>query len=299
LNFLNIIAGVLAVAAVVFLIGERGVPRISSFRLLRRTGFGLGGLHAYVYGRWTKAYLKALSRLPSGPNPGRGGRWLAERWHAKVLPLEHASAIVTLDRPVERRNLERVIPYRYARDLVLNGPPDIAVYECACRTRLEKHCEPTQVCMIFGQPMVDFMLEHHPTTARRLSQAEAMALLEAEHEVGHVHCAWFKLSMLNRFYAICNCCTCCCAGMHAHGDGIPMLISSGYVARSDANACIICRSCVDICPFGALSVADAGIACDDELCLGCGVCEGRCPQGGMKLVRDASKPEPLDVRALV
>jgi hypothetical protein len=39
--------------------------------------------------------------------------------------------------------------------------------------------------------------------------AEALDLLRAEHERGHLHSAWFKDVMLNRFYAICNCCKCC------------------------------------------------------------------------------------------
>ena len=36
--------------------------------------------------------------------------------------------------------------------------------------------------------------------------------------------------MLGRFYAICNCCKCCCGAMQAHLNGVPMLASSGYVA---------------------------------------------------------------------
>jgi ferredoxin len=33
--------------------------------------------------------------------------------------------------------------------------------------------------------------------------------------------------------------------------------------------------------------------------MGCGVCASTCPRGALALVRDPSKPEPLDVRELV
>jgi len=52
-----------------------------------------------------------------------------------------------------------------ARDLVLKAPPEIAVNECGCRHRRAHPCQPTQVCMVVGQPFVDFILEHHPKTS--------------------------------------------------------------------------------------------------------------------------------------
>ena len=95
--------------------------------------------------------------------------------------------------------------------------------------------------MIVGQPFVDFILEHHPAKSRRLTTDEAVEMLEAEHQRGHVHAAYFKDAMLNRFYAICNCCKCCCGGIESMvKHGVPMMTSSGYLAEVNADLCKAC-----------------------------------------------------------
>jgi ferredoxin len=78
-----------------------------------------------------------------------------------------------------------------------------------------------------------------------------------------------------------------------------MLASSGYVARSDARRCVACGVCVNACPFGALSFDGGVLRIDEAVCMGCGVCVSKCPRGALLLVRDPSKPEPLEVRELV
>jgi NAD-dependent dihydropyrimidine dehydrogenase PreA subunit len=273
-------------------------PRPSTIDLFRQAGSLLGGLHAYVYARWTPAYIRALLSLPSGAasKPSTLGRWFIDRWHGKVLPLEEAQRIVRIDKPISRRDLgEQVIPFPMARDLVLEGPPDIVAYECGCRLRLPNHCEPTQVCLVIGKPGTDFILDHHPHGARRLTQAEALELLKDEHDRGHVHCAWFKHSMGNRMYAICNCCKCCCAGLESMVKrGAPLIVSSGYTAAIDADACILCGDCAAACPFEALTFTDT-IDLDSRRCMGCGVCESRCPTQSIALVLDHTKPAPLRV----
>jgi len=101
--------------------------------------------------------------------------------------------------------------------------------------------------------------------------------------------AFFKDAMLNRFYAICNCCSCCCGAMHACRNGIPMLISSGYVAQMDQDLCIACGTCVEYCQFGALSLEDVAVV-DAELCMGCGVCTVACPTESLHLERLEREP---------
>lgn len=287
--------------AAVKLRGARGRKRSAIRRFVREAGsrslFTLQTLHFYLYARWTKQYLLFAAAIVT--RLGRPcKRWLARHYHGKVLTHEHARAILVVDRPIPLRDLEQIIPYPVARQFLLDSPLEMLAYECPCRHARPHPCQPTQVCLIIGQPFVDFLLEHHPEDCRRLTRAEALTLLEEEHLRGHVHCAWFKDACLDRFFAICNCCKCCCGGIEAMvRHNIPMMTSSGYVARIDPSSCAGCGRCQRGCPFDAIHV-DGYAVVEYDRCLGCGVCVVRCERGAVSLIRDAGKGVPLDVRLM-
>jgi NAD-dependent dihydropyrimidine dehydrogenase PreA subunit len=300
-----IVPGVpLALLAGLWLVGERGRPLgLPSTRAALKGSDGGSGrrldlktVHGYVYGRWSKQYIGfCIHHLLPRMGERLKGRW-ADRYHGKVLPTDLAKAIITLDHDIERQDLEQIIPYPIARDIVLTGPPDVVLLDCPCRLARENPCEPIQVCMIVGDGA--FVLDHLPESSRRVDQAEALALLEAEHARGHVHVAYFKDACDDRFYAICNCCSCCCGGIEAMvAYGVPMVASSGYVAQVDADLCAACGECEDTCPFDAVHVEETAVV-DWVGCMGCGVCVDRCTTGAMALVADGRKGIPLDVRAL-
>jgi Pyruvate/2-oxoacid:ferredoxin oxidoreductase delta subunit len=115
--------------------------------------------------------------------------------------------------------------------------------------------------------------------------------------LGCVH--YYKDAMLGRFYAICNCCACCCGAMQAFQNGTPMLASSGYVAQVDAELYDSCGSCADYCQFAAISVDDGFARVDAATCMGCGVCISKCPQEAISLQRDPAKGEPLELQKLI
>lgn len=303
--------------------GERrrlGLLRPSTrafYREGRRTpGYSLlDFFHGYVYGRWTYYYLGArpvpllfrplfrlgaslFARPRRGEKTEEGHHPFADRYHGKVMPLDAAERLVTLNVGLELYGLEQVIPYPVARDIVLRHPDHIVALECPCRAGREHPCLPVDVCLIVGEPFASFIAEHHPTQARWITQAEAVGTLRAEHERGHVHHAFFKDAMLGRFYAICNCCSCCCGAMQAFEHGIPMLASSGYVSRVEPKSCAACAVCVEACPFHALEMDERTVRVDEARCMGCGVCVSKCPRGALSLVRDPKKGEPLDVREL-
>lgn len=279
----------------------------------RTSGFNLfDWVHGYVYGRWPYLYIgigtgehplarifgpvvRWLARLfpPRVPDPGRVT--FADTYHGKVVPLEAATQLVTVEEDIRLTNLEKVIPYALARDIVLQHPDHIVVLDCPCRVSRPAPCLPLDVCLVVGEPFASFVAEHHPNRSRWITPGEAVAILRAEDERGHVHHAFFKDAMLGRFYAICNCCACCCGAMHAHRNGTPMLASSGYVGRVDADLCVGCGVCADFCQFGALSVADGTAAVDAAACMGCGVCVPQCAQEALSLVRDPAKGEPLEI----
>lgn len=287
-----------------WLFGERWRPIMpSTRRLLREGGVRrvLNGdfFHAYVYSRWSNQYIGlAVNRLFPRLSPSPGDRRWADRYHGKVLTPRQAAAVVTLTRTIPLQDLEQIVPYKTARNIVLSGPPDIVVYDCPCRRARPDPCGPTLVCMVIGQPFADFVAEHNPRSSRRIDRDEALALLRSEHERGHIHAAYFKDVMLDRFFAICNCCACCCGGIEAMTKrGVPMLSASGYAARVDRSRCDACGACVSVCPFGAMGM-DGTAHVSPDACMGCGVCTSRCPNEALALERDARKGTPLDVRLL-
>lgn len=290
------------------------------FSKLRRYGWGVR-LHGYIYGRWLYHYIAIgigqhplaknwgaitaplrylIKRLasssgapPAGEQPG-----FADSYHGKVVLLEQARKLVTLNRPITLPDLEKVIPFRRARDLILKNPEHIAALQCPCRSARSQPCLPLDVCLVVGEPFVSFILDHHPDRSRAITQDEAVTILEAEHRRGHVSHAFFKDAMLDRFYAICNCCSCCCGAMQAHRRGTPMLASSGYSCEFDETRCVYCGQCAEICQFGAIDY-DRRPLIDQDRCLGCGVCVGHCPEQALTLRRDSAKGEPLEIHRLL
>jgi Pyruvate/2-oxoacid:ferredoxin oxidoreductase delta subunit len=273
-------------------------------------------LHGYIYARWPYLYIgigtgkHPLARifgpavrlvgrlLPRWSDDGHDRATFADGYHGKVVPLEAATQLVTVEEDVTLKDLEQTIPYRLARDIVLQHPDHIVVLECPCRAARDNPCEPLDVCLIIGEPFASFVVEHHPRRSRWISQAEAVEILHAERERGHVHHAFFKDAMLGRFYAICNCCSCCCGAMQAQRNGTPMIASSGYVAAVDAELCAACGTCTEYCQFAAISV-DGVALIDAAGCMGCGVCVAHCPQEAIDLVRDPARGEPLEIQKLI
>jgi ferredoxin len=270
-------------------------------------------LHGYIYARWpylylsiglgehrlSKAWVRLSRRLPEkNTGASKGKPSMADTYHGKVVPLEAAKQLVMVKEDVRITNLENIIPYPTARDIILQNPDHIVALECPCRAARSNPCLPIDVCLIVGEPFASFVAEHHPRRSRQIDSSEAVMILQQEANRGHVHHAFFKDAMLGRFYAICNCCECCCGAMQSQRNGTPMLASSGYLAEVDLDICTGCATCESYCQFGALSVLDQA-EINREACMGCGVCVSKCPYGALELVHDPSKSEPLIIQNLM
>jgi NAD-dependent dihydropyrimidine dehydrogenase PreA subunit len=300
---LLIIGALVLTGLILWFIGERGRPILpSTGRFIRMAGLkrflSFSTLHGYIYMRLQKQYLKFLIKgNPVVPSFVRN--YIVDRYHSKVLTQAQARNIITIDKEIPLQKLEQVIPHEIARSIVLNASPKIVAFECGCRHARSNPCQPTQVCLFIGEPYADFMREHHPKESRELSREEALKLLDEEHARGHLHSAWFKDAMMDRFYVLCNCCKCCCGGVENMVKfGAPMMASSGYIVEADTKLCEACGACVESCPFEALSLSDEHVAMDWEKCMGCGVCVDKCPNNGLALKRDERKGMPLEVETL-
>jgi Pyruvate/2-oxoacid:ferredoxin oxidoreductase delta subunit len=226
-------------------------------------------------------------------------------YHGKVVKLKDALQLVTQKEDISITPPETVIPYKQARDIILQNPESIAAGVCACRAIGESSCLPSDaldVCLFVGDPPASFIGDFNPKF-RKVSQAAAVKVIEEAHGKGLVHCAYFKKELGRRFVAICNCCSCCCQGMKAwnmFGGAIPILAPSGYVAVVGED-CNECGECVETCHFSAISMKEetSSAAVDQEKCMGCGVCEAACPSEAIQLRREPSKGDPLDLAALM
>jgi hypothetical protein len=129
-------------------------PSTRKFMQESRTNpnYSLGDfIHGYIYGRWTYLYIgvakgkhplaKILGPLFSLttsllPKPkvdaqnflpeDRTGITFADGYHGKVMPLDKASKLVTINQPLKLPDLEQVIPYKRARAIILENPDHIA-----------------------------------------------------------------------------------------------------------------------------------------------------------------------------
>ncbi len=296
---------VVLLGAALWLFGERGRILMQSTKgwfeddHWGAKGKWINAVHGYIYMRWQNQYIKhfIIQMGAIAPKPVR--EFFKDHYHSKVLTHENAVEIIQVNENIPQQDLEQVVPYPNARNFLLSAPPEIMVYECGCRNARENHCEPTQVCMWIGQPYIDFILEHNPHSSKRVTREEALKLLEEEHNRGHVHTAWFKDAMQDRFYCICNCCSCCCAGIESMKKfGIQYLAASGYLAQIDQNLCQNCGHCAEVCPFDAVKMGPAQVDILPASCLGCGVCVDQCPNHAIRFLQDQTAGIPFDVRAL-
>ena len=297
-------------------------PSTSAFvRAARRTpGYSFFDLlHGYVYARWPYLYIGiGIGEHPLARRLGPMVRWFnrlvkrrkkqelahphshpnigfADTYHGKAVPLETAKSLVSIEAELEIPDLEKVIPYERARAIIMHNPDHIVVLDCPCRSARPNPCLPLDVFLIVGEPFAGFVHEHHPEHSRWITRDEAIGILRAEDERGHVHHAFFTDAMFDRFYAICNCCACCCGAMQSQRSGTPMLASSGYVSQVDEVLCIGCGTCVPYCQFHALEVVDGWNHVIYDECMGCGVCTSKCEQGALSLVLDEAKGAPLEI----
>lgn len=278
---------------------------------LRTKGYSLFNfVHIFFYGMFPYLYIgvikgdlwpgKLAGRIisfwqkvfpPKPPEPGRIS--FADTYHGKVVPLSTAKQLVSVKENLQVSYPEQVIPYKLARELLLHDPTHITVIDCPCRVSKKESCKPLDVCLIVGEPFAGLVAEYHPRRARRISQEEAAQIILDEEQRGHVHHAFFKDAVLGRFYAICNCCACCCGAMQGQRNGTPMLASSGYICRVDPTDCLGCGSCVDVCQFNAIHMKHGFAEISDSLCMGCGVCTSHCPSGALALELAPWKGVPM------
>jgi ferredoxin len=206
-------------------------------------------------------YLHAFDRLIRvEPQPHR------------IIPVQQSIA-----NPLE------IHPYESVMEIV-DRAKAWAVQDCICRKQkalVGEPCgHPMEVCLVMAPVEGAF---DNAGSMRAITHQEALAVLKLSADAGLVHSV---SNTQEGNYYICNCCTCSCGFLRGMADfGMANVMArSAFVNQVDENLCIACGTCVDACPFQALTLADV-VAVDQVRCVGCGVCVPLCPSGALSLHR--------------
>lgn len=232
------------------------------------------------------------------------------RYHAKFLSLSDATKIFSLDENVMATSAanKRIIPFKYAYDIVLKEPQVVAVMDCPCVVAKKGRenlgdCGPINRCLAVGKGLATFWVEHcQKYHAHYISQAEAIALMRDFRQRGHITQAFFKVATGGRTGVICNCCPDCCVSLEAtrlvkrFNPSYSMGIESGYSVTRDAQKCTHCGTCATTCHFEAITYQDGAFGHYQKgTCMGCGLCVEHCPNEALSLYVDENKSLPLDI----
>lgn len=177
-----------------------------------------------------------------------------------------------------------VFPYERAAAIV-ESARSWGVRNCICRVQqrlIGKGCDhPLETCLVLA-PVEGAFAEGGAT--RPISKEEALRILRAAEEAGLVHTTG---NYQDRHYYICNCCPCCCAVLRGLIEfGVPTAVArAGFYAAVDEEACLGCGTCVERCPFGAVSLLEEVAKVDTGRCMGCGVCTVTCAVEAIHLQR--------------
>ncbi len=129
------------------------------------------------------------------PLLGRLVRWVGNWWGKK---LEGAYLLRTAE-----------------AEEIVDMAQELTVGPCACRQITQKCDNPVQAEIMLGMDGNVFVTER-PQDYRRITKEEAKVILRDCHNRGLIHTI---ISCRDDYYAICNCCACCC---------VPLRLSKVY-----------------------------------------------------------------------
>ncbi len=291
----------------------------SSKEILRRHGWRLDrAVHNFAYFYFHKQYVfgaRWLTRLTviflSWCKPIKiVPDFVFNRYHSKVLSVNDARKILSLEENLDlgRDTEKRVLPFKYANRIFIRNPQLIAVMDCPCalNQKPSERCHPVRKCIAVGQDFAPIWLDHckEKYHAVQITQEEALDIIKEARKTGHVTNAFLKVATGGITGIICNCCPKCCVEFESTrlskkiDPSVSQYAPSGYSVRRDAEACTLCGTCVQICPFEAIKIADGEYVYDIDACMGCELCVENCPVGALELYNDPDKLLPLDIDLL-
>ena len=162
-----------------------------------------------------------------------------------VIPVEQAIDAASTSVPIE--HIEHWLD-KY------NGK--YAASTCSCRASrkvLGEGCgdDPRDWCIAVGD-MADYVVE--TDRGHYITREEVYDILRAAEDNGFVH-QITNIDGENKIFAICNCNVNVCYALRTSQlVNTPNLSRSAYVAHTEADKCVACGRCVEVCPAGAVKL---------------------------------------------
>lgn len=196
-------------------------------------------------------------------------------------------SIIPIDQKVDMGD-EYILPSQSVKEIIQKFD-DIAVGHCHCRQRQKILGNslaaniPTFNCFTFGKSARHTVAQGF---AKQVTKEQAFAILEEAQAAGLVHKAYHPGSDETKLeVSLCNCDKHCCELLATWRKGaLPLINATYHLAKVDPDLCVGCGICEEKCPTEAIKVCDTLISeVQRDYCFGCGVCAHFCPAGAISL----------------
>jgi len=205
-------------------------------------------------------------------------------WTKEELEKEYVSKMTAITIPVNIhiKGQQRILDLSEMKKIITEAR-SISLGECGCRKDMKRCKAPLDVCISLDKEAED-MIEKR--LGKKANLEEALRALERSHTAGLVHIA-YTFEGNEKPDVICSCCSCCCHSMSALVRfGIPdAVVTSNYVAVNNEEPCINCGTCVGRCQFKARHLENDKLMYNKTRCFGCGLCVSTCPTKSISLVK--------------
>ena len=160
------------------------------------------------------------------------------------------------------------------------------LYTCGCRAG-GKGCQRSQadVCLTFNAEALAGQSGHH-----EVSRSEAERVEQAAQDQHLVARPFRNPANPQQIDGICHCCDDCCSYFIEPGEACD---KGSLIEATDLDARNNYGKCVEVCYFGARSMALRALTLQREACYGCGLCVDMCPTDAIRMALRAVNDQAI------